>query len=296
MWLLWLLALSPVDLVPGAPQLRAAEARLKELISISQGAERATWQLQALWTTIPAPDLRPAGKQTGKQTGKQAKKSAEPPVDRCAVDQRLEPGWRAERFGAAWREAAQAVQAQAARVDGLRRAETVAPLVDAGWAARLDGLGAEAARQRRSFLESGAWQAAYVRPALAGCLAPVMAARPGVAVPLLPVIGEEPPMVAVIGLGEGYVCPGAIRAEGAVALLEQPEGCWAADSGCDCLLAPVSPGAVLAAPGEAWEVPEAAAPAAPAAPISDPEIQTVPQDLPEEAPPLPLEPETPAPQ
>ena len=107
MWLLWLLALSPVDLVPGAPQLRAAEGRLAELIAVSQGAERATAQLQALWTTIPAPDLRPVGKQTGKQ----ARKSAEPPVDRCAVDQRLEPGWRAERFGAAWREAAQAVQA-----------------------------------------------------------------------------------------------------------------------------------------------------------------------------------------
>lgn len=49
--------------------------------------------------------------------------------------------------------------------------------------------------------------------------------------------------VAVLGIGEGVLCPGEIPAKGVV-LLPEPLGCWARES-CDCEPQSLLPGAVL---------------------------------------------------
>lgn len=216
------LAGAPAELAPGAPELVAAQQRLEALLTTAEATRRATARLQAGWTGRPTP--------------------AEP----CADAARLELGWRVERFGAAWREASQAARVQAERVRRVRGASTVAPLVDARWSAELDALAARAERDRRALLEASAWQAAWVRPALAACPVVEAAPAPGIAMLETPVRGEEDTPVAVLGLGDGWVCPGAIRAEGAVVLV-LGEACWSASATCGCAPSPVDPGAVLGA-------------------------------------------------
>ncbi len=220
----------PADLAPGAPELIAAQQRLEALLATSQAAARATARLQAAWTSRPAPRSP------------------------CADAERLAIGWRIERFGAAWREASQAARAQAERVRKVSGAATVAPLVDAKWSARLEALRARTDRDARAFLEASAWEVAWVRPALAAC--PIVEPAPAPGIPMLevPVRGEPPPAVAVLALGDGWVCPGAVRADDAVVLVPG-EACWSASPTCGCEPGKVDPGAVLG-PAPEVAVPE----------------------------------------
>ena len=165
-------------------------------------------------------------------------------------------GWRIERFGAAWREAAQAWRAQADRVRGLRAAPTVLPLVDERRAARLDAALAGADASAAAFVQASAWQVAYVRPTLAAC--PLVGVGLSDGLDTLPVAarGEDLGPVAVLAVGDGFVCPGAIRADDAVVLVarepasrkELPLACWAPDATCACTPVPVFPAAVLGPP------------------------------------------------
>jgi hypothetical protein len=216
-------AASPADLAPGAPELLAAEARLQELLVTSDAAARATGRLQVAWTVAATP----------------------PKV--CDDAERLGVGWRIERFGAAWREASQAVRAEAERVRRVRAASTVAPLVDARWTTELDGLLARAEHDEHAFLEASAWEATWVRPALAACPAVPLAATDGVAMAEVAVRGEPAPSTAVIGMGDGWVCPGAVRGDDAVVIVAG-EACWSASPTCGCTPVPVAPGAVLGPP------------------------------------------------
>ncbi len=251
----------PADLAPGAPELQEGEQRLSSLLGGADATRAAASRLQARWVMLgePVPD----------EKGKP--KAADP----CA-EERLEIGWRIERFGAAWREAAQAAHAEAGRVRTIRAAATVAPLVDTRWADRLRSLLERDESGLRAFLEASVWQAQFVRPVLAMCAARVTApvvAKPEAAPPEDAAAVELPAppngealtfvwerghtreLVAALAVGDGWICPGSVRADDAVVLLvAEPDGaaraCWSASSSCGCAPGAVYPGGVLAAPGE----------------------------------------------
>jgi hypothetical protein len=235
---------------PTVPDLRAAEARLEALLRMSRATGVATARLQVAWT----------------ERGPVAGTSHTDPTPAASCDAEvLAIGWRVERFGAAWREAAQAARVQAARVRDMQLAPTVAPLVDARWSARIGARVSGAEAQERAFLEAGAWQAAWVRPELDRCPAPPAMPAQGIATLEVRVREAPLPDVAVIGLGDGWICaPGLrpTRAEDSLVLIPTtPEGapraCWSAEAGCGCTMAPVLPGALLGAPVEPPESPVA---------------------------------------
>ena len=257
MALLLLLGMGPADLAPGAPELLQSASRLEELLESSAAVQQATLRLQGAWASRPQPK--------------------EP----CADPERLELGWRSEYFGAAWRETAQASQAEAERLRRLRAAPTVAPLIDVRWATELDEKLKRAEAQRQVFLEASRWQATFVRPALALC--PVVEPSPSAGIDVLEaaVRGDPGLPVAVLAIGDGYVCPGNQRADGAVVLLRNGRGCWSEADDCACDIAVVKPGAVLGRVAEETAEPTPTAPPA-AAPLPspsdapDPEVQTDP--------------------
>lgn len=237
-------AARPSDLAPGAPELQEAEQRLASLLEDADAVRAATSRLQAHWVLMVQPPV-----------GLQDPKAKAAPVDPCSPE-RVALAWRIERFGAAWREAAQAAHAEAARVDTLRAASTVAPLVDARWAERLKQRFAAEASGTRAFVEASVWQSQFVRPALAACGAtsPVPDAAAGAddaadAAPADAPAGTDAPVdapaapppngealrftyerghraapVAILAEGDGWICPGgsgpAVRADDAVVLLD----------------------------------------------------------------------------
>lgn len=214
---------APQDLAPGVPELLAAEGRLEALLQTAVATERATSRLQAAWTSRPAPKAV------------------------CTDPVRIDLGWRIERFGSAWREASQSARVQAERVRRIRSAATVAPLVDATWAARLDGRLAEADRCARAILEASAWEAAFVRPVLGACPVAPLSNAPGIPMLETPVRDEPTAYVAVLAVGDGWVCPGGARAEESVVLVPG-QACWSGSPTCGCTPAEVEPGAVLGPP------------------------------------------------
>lgn len=280
--LLWLALLAsgaadaarPSDLAPGAPELQEAEQRLAGLLEDAGAVRAATSRLQAHWVLMAQPPV-----------GLVDPKSKPAPIDPCAPE-RVALAWRIERFGAAWREAAQAAHAEAARVDTIRAAATVAPLVDGRWAEQLKRRFAEEASGTRAFVEASVWQAEFVRPMLAQCgegsgavsppAASPAAASPAAAPPEVsddaaaaasPPNGEAlrftyergrtAPPVAILAEGDGWICPGgsgpAVRADDAVVLLDassdgSASACWAASSTCGCTPSTVYPGGVLGPP------------------------------------------------
>lgn len=215
--------ITPADLAPGAPELQAAESRLRSLLDASYATGAATAGLQVQWTR------------------------RETAGDPCADLDRLDLGWRIERFGAAWREATQAAIAQSERTRKYRNAPTVAPLVDTRWAGALETMFAEATSQAKAMLEASAWQATWVRPTLGAC--PIEPAHLSEGVrdePLAAVQDRELP-TAVLALGDGWVCPQAARADDAIVLVKGGKACFSPDHACSCEPAPVRPGAVLGA-------------------------------------------------
>ncbi|GDX83051.1 hypothetical protein LBMAG42_48620 [Deltaproteobacteria bacterium] len=223
-WIGLFFALSPADLAPGAQELAAAELRFQEVFEAAEATGAAVTQLQSRWAGGAAPK------------------------DVCDDHDRLALGWRIERFGAAWRESAQALRVQAARLRALQAAPTVAPLVagDAGLAlgSRLEAADALVAR----FIQGSAWEVAYVRPILAACPIAGAGLDDGVNNPPLRAKAEGSGLVAVLASGDGVVCPGAVRADDAVVLLKGGQGCWAPDATCACEPRAVFPGAVLGPP------------------------------------------------
>lgn len=221
MFIALLFAATPSDLAPGAPELKAAEVRLETLLSAAHATGAATARLQIAWTRRGT-----AG-------------------DPCADTARLELGWRIERFGAAWREAVQAALAQETRTRQIRNAPTTAPLVDATWATRLDALFADADKQSASFLESSAWEVAFVRPTLSACPIVPAALDQGYGGEPLAAKGDSVPPVAILATGDGWICPQKSRADDAVVFVTGGEACWSPDPACSCEPTPILPGAVL---------------------------------------------------
>lgn len=247
-------AANPADLAPAAPELQEAEQRLRNLLVTTTALEAATTRLQVAWALPPrTPPEKPPP--TTDRRGRPLDPSREwtaltklrpTPADPCEDLDHVSLGWRIERFGAAWREAAQATRAAAARVQRVRAAPMVAPLLDGGWAGRLDGVLGEADRRVGAWREASEWQARYVRPLIQACPVPELEAAPGVVSDTLLAEGDEAPLVAVLARGDGHVCPGGARADDAVVLLAGDRACWSATLPCNCAPEPVAPGAVLA--------------------------------------------------
>lgn len=218
--------------------MATATARLQE-----------AWALPPLPPPEPPPPPKPGAKPVDPSKGVVPLTHLAPPrADPCADTARLALGWRIGRFGAAWRETAQAVRVAAERLRSIRGAPTVSPLVDGGWATALDALAARAVVAEATWREASAWQARYVRPTLQACPVPPLGAAPGFPVPVVRARGEEEPMIAVLALGDGWVCPSPQRADDAVVLVEGPQACWSASTPCACEPVDVAPGAVLAPP------------------------------------------------
>lgn len=223
-WIGLFLALSPADLAPGAQELAAAELRFQEVFDAAEATGAAVTQLQSRWVATPAPK------------------------GPCDDHDRLALGWRIERFGAAWRESAQALRVQSARLRELQAAPTVAPLVAGDAGAKLGARLAAADALVARFVQGSAWEVAYVRPVLAACPIADPGLDDGVNNPPLRAKSEGSGVVAVLASGDGVVCPGAVRADDAVVLLPGGQGCWAPDATCACEPRVVFPGAVLGPP------------------------------------------------
>ena len=230
-------AIAPGEIAPGAPELGEEEARLRHLVGMAEAAGNAVSRMQSTWALLPAPE---AG---GKP---------------CSDTVRLQLGWRAEHFGAAWREAAQATRVQAQRVRELRTSPTTSPLIDDAWSARLDELLVLADREEKAWLESSAWELGYVRPWLAACPYAAPALHPGL--PSRQVLARQDLDLptAILAVGDGWICPGRIRADDGVVFLDTPRACWAPDANCGCDPATIDAGAVLGPPAPEVE-PEALA-------------------------------------
>jgi hypothetical protein len=222
--LLLLLAAAPADLAPGAGELEAARKRYDEVYAVAEATGVAVAQLQTTWALGAVP------------------KSP------CGDLDRLSLGWRLERFGAAWREAVQALRTRSEELRVLRAAPTVSPLLLGAAGVQLDEKLARADALVGRFLQTSAWQVAYVRPTLAACPITGEGLSPGVANLPLAARGEGEGLVAVVGRGDGFVCPGPIRGDDAVVLVAGGSACWAPDATCGCEPAPVFPGAVLGPP------------------------------------------------
>ena len=211
----------PAALAPGAPELLSAQATLADRLRTAQSVSEAVLALQTAWTRLTP--------------GKTA----------CESTPRLELAWRIEHFGAAWREATQAAIAQSSRVQQLQQAPTVSPLITPDRQAELSELYRAIEKEKVVFLEASAWQSRYVRPVLTACPAWELTPTGGVESGKTITRDEDVLPVAVLALGDGYVCPGGQRAEGAVVLARSGRACWSETAGCNCEVVPVLPGAVL---------------------------------------------------
>lgn len=238
-------AARPSDLAPGAPELGEAELRLGNLLETNRSVAAATARLQEAWALPPpAPTTGPPPKDPARAS-LPLTRVVPPAKQPCADTTRLALGWRIERFGAAWREAAQAVRIEAERVQALRQAPTIAPLLDAGWSTRLDDLDTRAQVSLAAWREASAWQGRYVRPLLQACPAPPVVPAPGYALESIRAQGERAPHTAILAQGDGWVCPTAVRADDAIVLIDGASACWSAGTPCGCEPHEVLPGAIL---------------------------------------------------
>jgi hypothetical protein len=223
--LFFLLAFGPgAELAPGAPELIEAQSELGIRLRAARSVGQAVLRLQGAWTQVPV--------------DANTKKT-------CAQADRIELGWRIERFGAAWREAVQAARAQSALLAELSKEPTLLPLLNASRSQEITELIADVERESVIFLEASAWEAQYIRPLIAQC--PYQEARlmPGMDSEQLLAADEDSLPVAILALGSGYICPGGQRADGAVVLARSGRACWSVTPDCSCEIRPVLPGAVL---------------------------------------------------
>lgn len=135
-----------VVLAPAPADLAAAEAELQRRLVEAERLFRETAALQNAWVTGGGPSRR-----------------------RCEQPADLALALEAQAKGEAWREAAQAARAQAARVEEMVAAPTLAPLLDETARATASAAAAAAEENARRYLESSAWQARWLAPLIARC-------------------------------------------------------------------------------------------------------------------------------
>lgn len=146
---------------------------------------------------------------------------------------------RSRVFGAAWRDAAQRLRVEVARLEGMAARGTATLRI-----ARVNRLQDAAAEHGADAALAGAWHGTFVETAFEEC-GPPLEPAPGL-VRAARAEGEVAGPVAVVVLDGGFLCPGHVPADGRVAVVP-PEGCLSR-SACACEPEPLRPGAVLAPP------------------------------------------------
>jgi hypothetical protein len=218
MWLLWTIAAlaGPADLAPSPRDVTDALVAQHRVTQRARALATATFRLHnALGARFAA-----------------GATCADPEVAALAS--------AASTFGAGWRDALQSARALQPILEERAASSVVAPLLPAWVGAEIgalrDGLDRDSAR----YAEAAAWQAAYVGPR---CDVPLVPSR-GPAGP--PVASGT---VAVIVLEGATLCPVGEAGAGAAVVAPRPLGCVVATGApCDCVPAPLTPGAVLGPP------------------------------------------------
>ncbi|MFT4975305.1 MAG: hypothetical protein ACI8S6_001192 [Myxococcota bacterium] len=155
-------------------------------------------------------------------------------------------GWRAEALGEAWRDELQALRASSDRLNRMRDAATVAPLVEVSVAERLNGVDAQLSGAVRAWRAAAGWQSRYVAPWYRRCPWQEPTPQPGLP-SATPHAAGETDRIAVLTLGEGGVlCPDRRPAARAV-VLDGDTACIDQSDACTCSPAAVLPGAILPA-------------------------------------------------
>jgi len=151
---------------------------------------------------------------------------------------------RSRALGSAYRDEVQASRAQLERLEYLWSSPTVQPILDAEQRTLAAHLRERTAEQVRAWAEAAAWQSSLIEPKAKKC------AHELVPTDGLSYVGPDAALpktgVAILGTGEGVLCPMNVPASGVVLA---PDGlaCWSSRS-CDCTPIEVAPAAVLGPP------------------------------------------------
>jgi hypothetical protein len=150
---------------------------------------------------------------------------------------------RSRLFGAGDRDIVQGLRVQSARVTRMADSPTIAPLLSSTLGARARDLTAVAGGLVERHLEAAAWQARYVQRRTGRCR---WEPSPEPGVPdAFPELADSP--VAVYALAEGVICPGGEALPGGLLLVSAGLAC-VGEVTCDCVPAPVLPGAIIGLP------------------------------------------------
>lgn len=224
--------IDPSILAPGLVQANEAVTRLERLTDEATAIGTALFRVQ-------------------NEFGE--KRATQKELPDCKTAWMLDLGARSREFGRAYRDAVQSARVQSRRVEELTVEPTVQPLIDPETNHKVLTLLARVDDLVRRYPEAAAWQERYVEPVLSGCEgtlapapgfpdpAPDAAPEPG----LGPAVGQprKSPLIAVLAVGGGFLCPGAVPAAGV--MLVSGSICYSASDSCDCEPATVSPATVL---------------------------------------------------
>ncbi len=177
-------------------------------------------------------------------------KSAAPPP--CEARWLIDLGGRSREFGGAFRDAVQSARVQGARVESLIVQPTVAPLLDPATNHRVLALLGRVDDLSSRYPEASAWQQQFIEPLLADCAvtftpaggfaSPAPEAAPDAATAAMPA-GKREPLVAIMAIGGGWLCPGAVPAAGV--MLVAGKVCYSASEACGCEPVAVDPATVM---------------------------------------------------
>jgi hypothetical protein len=150
---------------------------------------------------------------------------------------------RARAVGEAYRDAAQSARVSASRITRALGSPTLAPITT-GPDRRRSAQAIDQSREHvRSYLELSKWHAVYLGPFEKRCK-PALMPGPGLSSTSPRAATEVEERTAVIGVGNGRVCPLDAPANGQAVVLKGMIGCYG-KLRCDCVPAAVLPGAVL---------------------------------------------------
>ena len=227
--------IDPSLLAPGLVQAGDALGRLERLTNEAEAIGAALFRVHNEW-------------------GQRRALATSPPD--CKTDWLLDLGARSRELGRAFRDAVQSARVQARRVESLTVEPTVQPLLDAETSHKVSSLLSRVDDLVRSYPETASWQEHYIEPLLHGCEPALVAVAgiPDAAPPSPPkdanlasaAIVRPSSLIAIIAFGGGFLCPGAVPAEGV--MLVSGAICYSLGESCDCKPEAVAPATVLGPP------------------------------------------------
>lgn len=224
----------PTILAPGLVQASKAVDRLAQLVDEAEAIGTALFRVHNRFGENRAA--------AGAGEGKDGPSCESPWV--------IDLGARARELGRAFRDAVQSARMQARRVEDLILEPTVRPLLDASTNHRVVTLLARVDGLTRRYPEASTWHERYVE-ALARSCALALAPAPGIPDPAPRALDGDVEtaapakrsLVAVLAVGGGWLCPGAVPAAGV--MLVAGAVCYSASETCACEPVEVSPATVL---------------------------------------------------